>query len=118
MRLVTALLKLEPRPSNSRSGLHAPGPLLLTFQVDWSLVLNISFMSESLAIQITQIDYTLVAPGPLDNATLPLVPVLRIFGPSSTGDKACLHVHQVYPYFYVNYLGSLTPESGMYISVM
>lgn len=29
------------------------------------------------------------------------VPVLRIFGVSSDGKKACLHIHQVYPYFYI-----------------
>nr|XP_012550207.2 DNA polymerase zeta catalytic subunit isoform X2 [Bombyx mori] len=29
------------------------------------------------------------------------VPVLRIFGPAKDGYKACLHIHGVFPYFYI-----------------
>ncbi|KAF7320333.1 DNA polymerase [Mycena kentingensis (nom. inval.)] len=53
------------------------------------------------------IDYYLAPPGPLDNSDLPAVPVVRIFGPSSLGPKCCVHIHQVYPYFYIEYHGSL-----------
>ncbi|KAF8078614.1 hypothetical protein FPV67DRAFT_1465830 [Lyophyllum atratum] len=62
----------------------------------------------TLRVQITQIDHTLIQPGPLDNSSLPRVPVIRIYGASSVGKKTCLHVHQVYPYFFVEYSGKLT----------
>ncbi|KAF9270228.1 hypothetical protein L218DRAFT_849988 [Marasmius fiardii PR-910] len=63
-----------------------------------------------LKVQINQIDHTLTPPGPLDNSSLPLAPIIRIYGPSSDGRKVCVHVHQVYPYFYVEYTGSLEPR--------
>ncbi|KZT30383.1 hypothetical protein NEOLEDRAFT_1237658 [Neolentinus lepideus HHB14362 ss-1] len=65
----------------------------------------------SLRVRINHIDYTLAQPGVLDNAILPRVPVLRIYGDTSIGRKACLHVHQVYPYFFVEYHGKLNPDS-------
>ncbi|KAJ4486146.1 hypothetical protein J3R30DRAFT_3444599 [Lentinula aciculospora] len=61
-----------------------------------------------LRVQINQLDYTLSPPGPLDNSTLPMVPVIRIYGPTENGQKTCVHVHQVYPYFFVEYPGVLT----------
>ncbi|KAF8973932.1 hypothetical protein BDZ97DRAFT_1647924 [Flammula alnicola] len=66
--------------------------------------------SARLQVRINQIDYVLAPPGDLDNSSLPRVPVLRIFGSSSTGQAACVHVHQVYPYFLVEYSGKLSPR--------
>lgn len=66
----------------------------------------------NLRVRINQIDYTVEPPGPLDNTTLPKVPVLRIYGESSVGKKTCLHVHQVYPYFFIEYAGKMDPNSG------
>lgn len=71
-----------------------------------------SYKQASLRVQITQIDHTLIQPGPLDNSSFPRVPVIRIYGASSAGKKACLHVHQVYPYFFVEYSGTLTFNYG------
>ena len=68
--------------------------------------------SARLEVRINQIDYILAPPGELDNSALPRVPVLRIFGTSSTNQTACVHVHQIYPYFYVEYTGKMGPRHG------
>ncbi|KIK47777.1 hypothetical protein CY34DRAFT_73289 [Suillus luteus UH-Slu-Lm8-n1] len=65
----------------------------------------------TLRVLINHVDYTVAPPGALDNTFLPQVPVIRIYGASSTGTKACVHVHQVYPYFFVEYEGKLNPEN-------
>ncbi|KAG0296197.1 DNA polymerase zeta [Linnemannia gamsii] len=57
-------------------------------------------------------------PGPLDlhgcqflpqHIPVQKVPVIRIYGANEAGQKTCVHIHQVYPYFYVPYQGSLEP---------
>jgi DNA polymerase zeta len=68
--------------------------------------------SPALEVHVTQIDYSLNTPNNLDNTCLPKVPVLRIYGASSVGKKCCLHIHQVYPYFFVEYTGKISPGSG------
>ncbi|KAJ7225506.1 hypothetical protein GGX14DRAFT_639250 [Mycena pura] len=74
-------------------------------------------MASVLQVQINQIDHYMAQPGQLDNSDLPKVPVIRIYGPSSTGKKCCVHVHQVYPYFFVEYDGKLRLHSvNRYIS--
>ena len=67
----------------------------------------------ALRVQINQIDYTLEEPGTLDFVNIQQVPVIRIYGLSSTGKKTCVNIHEVYPYFYIDYLGVLDPKSGM-----
>ncbi|KAF6766026.1 hypothetical protein DFP72DRAFT_4246 [Ephemerocybe angulata] len=71
---------------------------------------NTASQGAKFRVSLNQIDYTVSPPGPLDNSDLPAIPVIRIYGNSSTGQKTCLHVHQVYPYFYVDYAGSLKPQ--------
>ena len=67
-----------------------------------------------LRVQINQIDYTLEPSGELDSAeSHSRVPVIRIYGASSFGETACVHVHQVYPYFFVEYLDELVHDHGM-----
>ena len=68
--------------------------------------------SPVLRVRVNHIDHTLVEPGPLDNSSQHLVPIVRIYGISSTGKKACVHVHQVFPYFYIEYTGDVNPQSG------
>ncbi|CAE6429817.1 unnamed protein product [Rhizoctonia solani] len=71
---------------------------------------------DPLKVQITNIDWSFVRSGKLDNTRFSRCPVIRIFGVSSTGEKACVHIHQVYPYFYIPYDGSMAPEEvGRYI---
>ncbi len=71
-----------------------------------------SSQAASLRVKINQIDYTVVPPGPLDNSTLHRVPVIRVYGDSSIGFKTCLQIHQVYPYFFVEYLEKMNPDVG------
>ncbi|KAI9332155.1 hypothetical protein DFJ73DRAFT_856131 [Zopfochytrium polystomum] len=76
--------------------------------------------SEYIAIRIMTIDFTMAKPIPaMDqtttpfaplNVTLQRVPIIRIFGATPWGQKACVHVHQVYPYFYIPYEGSLDSD--------
>lgn len=68
------------------------------------------------SVQIYQIDYVLSPPGPLDRSHYPRVPILRIFGQSSVGLRTCLHVHQVYPYCYIEYQGDLDLRHGTFMS--
>lgn len=67
--------------------------------------------TESLSVLINQIDYTLAPPGPLDNSSLSRLPIIRVYGASSAGQKACVHIHQVYPYFFIEYTAKVTPDS-------
>ncbi|KAM3960998.1 LOW QUALITY PROTEIN: DNA polymerase zeta catalytic subunit [Aphomia sociella] len=61
------------------------------------------------SIRIVVCDHYLTKPEPgLDviysdfrDADIKQVPVLRIFGPTPDGKKACIHIHGVFPYFYV-----------------
>ncbi|TFK30449.1 hypothetical protein FA15DRAFT_607802 [Coprinopsis marcescibilis] len=63
-----------------------------------------------LRVAINNIDYSFSSSGPLDKSELPKSPVLRVYGNSSVGTKTCVHIHQVFPYFYLDYLGSLHPK--------
>jgi DNA polymerase zeta len=65
-----------------------------------------------LRVRVNHLDHILVEPGPLDNSSQHLVPIIRIYGVSSTGKKTCVHIHQVYPYFYIEYTGKVDPETG------
>ena len=75
--------------------------------------LSCSSPTPALRVQITQIDHCLIQPGSLDHSSLPRVPVIRIFGASSLGKSACLHIHQVYPYFFIEYTGKLNANYGL-----
>ena len=59
-------------------------------------------MERYISIRMVNIDHYLEDPGPMDRAFCPFsstvlnkVPVIRIFGSTPSGQKACLHIHQV-----------------------
>ncbi|KZW02196.1 DNA/RNA polymerase [Exidia glandulosa HHB12029] len=58
-------------------------------------------------VSINQIDASIERCGSLDNGERRKVPILRVFGRTEDGIPACVHVHQVFPYFYVNYTGDM-----------
>lgn len=70
--------------------------------------------SPVLRVRVNHIDHILVEPGPLDNSGQHLAPIIRVYGMSSIGKKTCVHIHQVYPYFYIEYTGNVDPESGTF----
>eukprot|EP00198_Chlamydomonas_reinhardtii_P005086 XP_001694422.1 predicted protein [Chlamydomonas reinhardtii] len=73
-------------------------------------------------IRIVSLDYYMAPPIPhldfcfssLEGTTVDQVPVIRIFGSTPAGQKACVHVHRAFPYFYVPYDESFptTPNEG------
>lgn len=42
---------------------------------------------------------------------LDAVPVVRIFGATDQGQRICAHIHGAFSYVYVEYKGSLNPET-------
>ena len=70
-----------------------------------SSILEHSFVS----VRIVTMDYYLAKPitdiDPTFSSSrshvVKRVPILRIFGPTASGQKACLHLHGVFPYFYI-----------------
>ncbi|XP_066256625.1 DNA polymerase zeta catalytic subunit isoform X2 [Euwallacea similis] len=74
------------------------------------------------SVKIVVLDYYMSAPTPgLDviysefrSSTISQVPVIRCFGSTETGQKICVHIHGVFPYFYIPYDGKSNPEELMY----
>ena len=95
------------------SGLSLWHPSEEVFNCLYAILFSVMVPQEpTLRVRINQIDYTVVQPGALDNSVLPKVPVIRIYGGFSKGTKTCVHIHQVYPYFFVEYTGKITPSIG------
>lgn len=66
-------------------------------------------------IQINNVDSYQHAPTPFDRTRNPTtdeqlfsVPIVRVFGSTSTGQNVMVHIHGIYPYFFIEYKGSLT----------
>jgi DNA polymerase zeta len=64
-----------------------------------------------LRVRIVALDYYMAPPLPgldpcysgLEGAPVDRVPVVRVFGATPAGQKACVHLHRAFPYFYVPY---------------
>nr|CAH7768167.1 unnamed protein product [Callosobruchus chinensis] len=79
-------------------------------------------MDSLTSVRIITVDYCMCTPIPGFDATysefraapVNVVPIVRVFGSKSTGEKICLHIHGVFPYFYIPYDGIEEPNSLMY----
>ncbi|CAB3369259.1 Hypothetical predicted protein [Cloeon dipterum] len=77
----------------------------------------------ALSIRLTVCDFYLAPPkigldptfSEFRGSAVTQVPVLRIFGSTSTGSKACLHVHGVFPYMYIPYDGVENAQQQQYL---
>lgn len=74
-------------------------------------------------IRLNCVDHYLAAPSDHDpplhqdaaraGKVLPKVPVIRVFGATPSGQKACIHVHGMFPYLYIEYKGGKSVDEGM-----
>lgn len=72
-----------------------------------------------LSLRLVEADHVLSKPSPgLDDMVSPLtgrqidrVPILRLFGTTKQGQKTCMHVHGVFPYFLIPWPQSKEPPS-------
>ncbi|KAK9861360.1 hypothetical protein WJX84_006555 [Apatococcus fuscideae] len=70
------------------------------------------------SLRLVTIDHYLAKPDPANDVTycqlaggaIEQVPVVRIFGSTPAGQKVCLHLHKVFPYFFVPYDDDLPDE--------
>lgn len=68
-----------------------------------------------LALYLLHVEHTIQQPCHLDtfkstfgtNGRLECVPVLHVFGAMRDGTRCCVHIHNVFPYCYVEYRGAL-----------
>ena len=77
--------------------------------------LNMGNLTE-ICVRIVSLSYCMLPPNPLLDPficeTIPAtynsltVPTIRVFGSTKEGQRACLHIHQIFPYLYVAYDGS------------
>lgn len=69
----------------------------------------------NMKLVLTYVDFYMTAPhadmdlpvSMFSTEPLSMIPVIRVFGRTNKGIKACLHIHKVYPYIYIPYQASL-----------
>ena len=85
---------------------------MATFNTTLSLSSSASFSTSSQSVfscRVVDIDYYLTSPvkgldvsySDFAGEAVQKVPVIRVFGATPVGQKACVHVHGVFPYLYV-----------------
>uniref|UniRef100_A0A182VW29 DNA polymerase zeta catalytic subunit n=1 Tax=Anopheles minimus TaxID=112268 RepID=A0A182VW29_9DIPT len=70
------------------------------------------------AIRIVSVDHYMSKPDPQYDACysefrgteIKQVPVIRLFGSTTEGTHSCVHIHGVFPYFYIPFDGSVTDK--------
>lgn len=74
-----------------------------------------SSTQDGIQVQINNVDSCQFAPTTLDRSINPTtgeklyrVPIVRVFGSTSTGQKVVVHVHGIYPYLFLEYTGPLS----------
>lgn len=57
-----------------------------------------------LSLQLNNLDTYQAPPSSLDTiSTVPLVPIIRVFGTTTSGLTATVHIHGIFPYFYIEF---------------
>lgn len=73
-------------------------------------------------VQLNNVDSYQIFPGKLDidsyqnlrgEFTLPQVPIVRVFGTTDKGVNATVHIHGIFPYFYIEYKGDMNQDKSM-----
>ncbi|XP_035890639.1 DNA polymerase zeta catalytic subunit isoform X2 [Anopheles stephensi] len=72
-------------------------------------------------IRIVSVDHYMSKPDPQFDACysefrgsdIKQVPVIRLFGSTSEGTHSCVHIHGVFPYFYIPYDGSIADKLAL-----
>ena len=83
---------------------------------------SFSSPQDGFQIQINNVDSYQLAPTSFDRDINPgtgqrlySVPIIRVFGSTSTGQNVLVHIHGVYPYLYLEYNGNLSECKTQYL---
>lgn len=88
----------------------------------WDRLSNKSTPSDTIDIQINNADSYQAQPTTFDCQLNPAtrqhfahVPIIRVFGSTSSGQNVMVHVHGVYPYLYIPFKGELSDGKHYFV---